>query len=130
MKTSTIVCTVLTIIALGLSADVAYGISQGKPINSFSMLLECLGVALFGAVPLFRVARGALGFIRDIFGGFPVDIPDIMPRRKCGDAGTCMQNNIDAIILLTNCEHVSDQHKDVLGDILKGLVLKGGDTNA
>ena len=101
-------------------ADGSYALYRGDAVNSAGIILDVTAIMFctLGALiaPLF--------FSVDSKPSRPTPRPPVKP-----DAEGCncfdMYETVDAVRLLMKLECISDEHKDILGDIAKCVIIKG-----
>ncbi len=104
-------------------ADGSYALYRGDAVNSAGVILD--------ATAIMFCTLGAL--IAPLFfstGGTPVrPTPRPAPQPVNPDVEGCncvdMYETVDAVRLLMRLECISDEHKDILGDIAKCVIIKG-----
>jgi len=123
MNLSTITRTTSICIAACFVADAFFAMYKGHAINSVGVLLDAIGIMVFAFAALFVPM-----FFKDGMGTNNKNWPTPEPETDHKDCNQNIYAIVDAVRMLVSHPCVNEEQKNVLGDIVKCLLIKGNDS--
>ena len=131
MQTKNIVAAALAAVALVPTADLAYGVATGVPMNSLGMIGNLFTILLLSIFPGFQLGKGGISMAKKALSNLKqsspdtpdldVDLDEIDPSLPPEEV--TLREDIESIIQLSRRTDISAAHKEVLGEILKSIVI-------